>query len=46
MENGSVIQVPSDYQLPGKTEQFTAMIQKLNFEQRLNFMLCAVQAMG
>ncbi len=46
MENGSVIQVPSDYQLPDETEQFTAMIEKLNFEQRVNFMLCAVQAMA
>ncbi|NMG10905.1 orange carotenoid protein N-terminal domain-containing protein [Brasilonema sp. UFV-L1] len=46
MENGTVIQVPSDYQLPGETDQFTAMIQKLDFEQRINFMLGAVQAMG
>ncbi|MBH8552983.1 Orange carotenoid protein [Nostocaceae cyanobacterium CENA357] len=46
MENGTIIQVPSDYQLPGETDQFTAMIKKLEFEQRINFMLSAVQAMG
>ncbi|WGV25013.1 orange carotenoid protein N-terminal domain-containing protein [Halotia branconii] len=46
MEKGTVIQVPSDYKLPAETDKFTAMIQKLEFEQRINFMLNAVQAMG
>jgi hypothetical protein len=46
MENGIIIQVPSDYQLPAETEQFTAEIKKLDFEPRVNFMLSAVQAMG
>jgi hypothetical protein len=46
MDNGTVIQVPSDYQLPAETDEFAASIKKLDFEQRVNFMLSAVQAMG
>jgi hypothetical protein len=46
MENGSIIQVPSDYQLPAETEQFTNMVKQLDFEQRITFMLSAVKAMG
>ncbi|MEH2407981.1 orange carotenoid protein N-terminal domain-containing protein [Nostoc sp.] len=46
MENGSIIQVPSDYQPPAETDEFVALIKKLEFEQRINFMLTAVQAMG
>lgn len=43
MDNGTVIQVPSDYQLPGETDEFVALIKKLEFEQRVNFMLSVVQ---
>jgi hypothetical protein len=46
MDNGSVIQVPSDYKLPGETDEFVAKIKKLEFEQRVNFMLSVVQAFG
>jgi len=46
MDNGTVIQVPSDYQLPGETDEFVALIKKLEFEQRVNFMLSVVQAFG
>lgn len=46
MENGTIIQVPSDYQLPVETDEFTAMISKLEFEQRVNFMRSAVQVAG
>ncbi|AVH71567.1 orange carotenoid protein N-terminal domain-containing protein [Nostoc sp. 'Lobaria pulmonaria (5183) cyanobiont'] len=46
MEDGSIIQVPSDYQLPGETDEFVALIKKLEFEQRINFMLSVVEAMG
>lgn len=46
MENGTIIPMPSNYRLPAETDRFTAMIQKLSFEQRVNFMLSAVQAMG
>ncbi|BBD68950.1 hypothetical protein NIES4072_37180 [Nostoc commune NIES-4072] len=46
MDNGSVIQVPSDYQLPDETDEFVALIKKLEFEQRVNFMLSVVQAFG
>ncbi|MCC5647101.1 Orange carotenoid protein [Nostoc sp. CHAB 5824] len=43
MDNGTVIQVPSDYQLPGETDKFVASVKKLEFEQRVNFMLSVVQ---
>ncbi|MDZ8262540.1 orange carotenoid protein N-terminal domain-containing protein [Nostoc sp. ChiQUE01b] len=46
MDNGTIIQVPSDYQLPGETDEFVALIKNLEFEQRINFMLTVVQAMG
>ncbi|KAB8331498.1 Orange carotenoid protein [Scytonema tolypothrichoides VB-61278] len=46
MENGTIIGVPSDYQLPAETDEFTAKVKKLDFEQRINFMLSAVQQMG
>ncbi|MEH2371792.1 orange carotenoid protein N-terminal domain-containing protein [Nostoc sp.] len=45
MDNGTVIQVPSDYELPAGTDEFVASIKNLEFEQRVNFMLSAVQAM-
>lgn len=43
MDNGSIIQVPSDYQLPSETDEFVALVKKLEFEQRVNFMLSVVQ---
>ncbi|MDZ7967670.1 MAG: orange carotenoid protein N-terminal domain-containing protein [Nostoc sp. DedSLP03] len=46
MENGTIIPVPSDYQLPGETDEFIALIKNLDFEQRINFMLSVVQKMG
>ncbi|MCC5620276.1 orange carotenoid protein N-terminal domain-containing protein [Nostoc sp. CHAB 5715] len=46
MEDGSIIQVPSDYQLTGETDEFVALIKQLEFEQRINFMLTVVQAFG
>ncbi|MEH2136592.1 orange carotenoid protein N-terminal domain-containing protein [Nostoc sp.] len=46
MENGTIIPVPSDYQLPGETDEFVALIKNLDFEQRINFMLTVVQKMG
>ncbi|MDF5709372.1 MAG: orange carotenoid protein N-terminal domain-containing protein [Nostoc sp. S4] len=46
MEDGSIIPVPSDYQLPSETDEFTALIKGLEFEQRVNFMLGLVQVLG
>ncbi|MBD1809280.1 Orange carotenoid protein [Microcoleus sp. FACHB-SPT15] len=46
MEKGTVIQVPSDYQLPTETQEFTNSVKQLDFEQRINFMRSAVIAMG
>ena len=44
MEDGTIIQLPSDYELPTQTDEFTTKIEKLNLEQRVNFMLTIVQA--
>jgi hypothetical protein len=46
MDEGSVIQVPSDYQLPSETDRFSELIKSLDFEQRINFSRSAVVAMG
>ena len=46
MEDGSIIQVPSDYQLPTETDEFVALIKNLEFEQRINFMLSVVETFG
>lgn len=46
MEDGSVIQVPSDYELPSNTNDFSNSIKQLDFEQRVNFMRSVVVEMG
>jgi hypothetical protein len=46
MEQGRVIQVPSDYKLPESTNEFVDRVQQLDFEQRINFMRSAVVDMG
>lgn len=46
MEQGTIIQVPSDYKLPAETDQLTAEVKQLDFEQRVNFMRSAVETMG
>ena len=46
MEEGTIIQVPSDYQLPSETQGFIEEIKQLDFEQRVNFMRSAVVEMG
>ena len=46
MEDGSVIQVPDDYELPSNTNDFVSSIKELDFEQRVNFMRSAVMEMG
>ncbi|BAY74058.1 hypothetical protein NIES25_04680 [Nostoc linckia NIES-25] len=42
IENGTIIGVPSDYQLPSETDEFVAQIKQLDFEQRISFLLSAV----
>jgi len=42
IENGTIIGVPSDYQLPSETNEFRAQINDLDFEQRITFLLTAV----
>jgi hypothetical protein len=46
MEEGTIVQVPSDYQLPESTNEFTELIKQVEFEERINFMRSAVMAMG
>ncbi len=46
MEEGVIIQVPSDYQLPSETNEFVEQIKQLDFEQRINFMRSLVIEMG
>lgn len=46
MDKGTVIQVPSDYELPSETKEFAGMIKQLDFEQRIDFMRSAVVEMG
>lgn len=46
MEDGTVIQAPSDYQLPSKTNDFVNNIKGLDFEQRIDFTRSAVFEMG
>ncbi len=46
MEKGTVIQVPSDYQLPDETKEFVDSIKGLDFEQRLDFMRSTAFEMG
>ena len=46
MEGGTIIQVPSEYELPSATQEFVAKIKQLDFEERINFMRSAVVEMG
>lgn len=46
MDDGRIIQVPSDYELPSETKDFVDAIKKLDFEQRINFMRSVVIEMG
>lgn len=46
METGTIINVPEDYSLPEQTNEFVAMIKKLDFEERVNFTRNAVEQMG
>ncbi|MBW4556045.1 MAG: Orange carotenoid protein [Trichormus sp. ATA11-4-KO1] len=46
MEQGTIIQVPSDYQLPSETDNFVNTIKGWEFEQRVDFLRSAVFEMG
>lgn len=46
MENGTIITVPENYELPSNTNEFVETVTQLEFEQRLNFTRSAVVAMG
>jgi hypothetical protein len=42
MEEGTIIGMPSDYQLPEQTQEFVRAISGLEFEERINFTRSAV----
>lgn len=46
MDEGAIIQVPSDYQPPSETKDFVDQITSLDFEKRINFMRSTVIEMG
>jgi hypothetical protein len=46
MEDGTIINLPEGYQLPSETDGFVNQVKGLSFEQRINFSLSAVDAMG
>lgn len=46
MDDGRIIQVPSDYEPPAETKEFVDSITSLDFEQRINFMRSIVIEMG
>lgn len=46
MEDGRIIPMPSNYQLPAETKDFSNQIKQLSFEQRLGFMRELVKQMG
>lgn len=46
MNEGVIIQVPSDYQPPSETKDFVDQITSLDFEKRIDFMRSIVIEMG
>lgn len=46
MNEGVIIQVPSDYQPPSETKDFVDQIASLDFEKRIDFMRSIVIEMG
>lgn len=46
MENGTIIPVPPDYQLPQAGQELLAQIEGLDFQQQIDFLRGAVLVMG
>jgi hypothetical protein len=46
MDDGTIVNPPSDYQLPQETQEFSDYISQQSFEERVEFMQAAVQKMG
>jgi len=46
MEEGAIVNVPKDYELPEETSEFVEMIKNLDFEERVNFTRNAIAEMG
>ncbi|MGJ3251005.1 MAG: orange carotenoid protein N-terminal domain-containing protein [Elainellaceae cyanobacterium] len=46
IENGTIIDVPSDYQAPSEANEFLNQFKNLDFEQQINFIRNAVTSLG
>ncbi len=46
MEEGTIVNVPDDYELPEETNEFIGMVKALDFEERVNFTRNAIAEMG
>ncbi|HHP7243534.1 MAG TPA: orange carotenoid protein N-terminal domain-containing protein [Elainellaceae cyanobacterium] len=46
IENGTIIDVPSDYQVPSEANEFLNQFKNLDFEQQINFIRNAVANLG
>jgi hypothetical protein len=46
MENGTIIGVPDDYELPSQTDNFVNTVKGWDFNQRVDFLRSAVDEMG
>lgn len=46
MENGTIIPMPSDYELPQQGKNLLAQIELMNFNQQIDFLRGAVLPMG
>ena len=46
MENGTIIPVPPDYELPQEGKDLLAQIEAMNFQQQIDFLRGAVLPMG
>lgn len=46
MEDGRIIPMPPDYELPSETQDLVGQLKQLEFEQRVNFAKDAVLNMG
>ena len=46
MEEGTIVNVPDDYELPEETSDFVESVKALDFEEKVNFTRSAVAQMG
>ena len=46
MEEGTIINLPENYELPSETQEFVNQIKGLNLEQRISVAMASVEQMG